>query len=483
SVQVLARTEQGVRLRFVVADTGIGIAPEQQAHIFSGFSQAESSTARRFGGTGLGLSICVRLVGLMGGALQLESQPGQGSRFSFELPFGVADALPATEPATPQVPEPLKGLRLLVVEDNAVNRQVAQELLEAEGAQVFLAEDGAAGVAAVAAAATPFDLVLMDLQMPVMDGFEATREIRRLPGGDALPIVAMTANALASDREASLAAGLDDHVGKPFELDQLVATVLRHAGRAVVPAAGRAAPAALPADALAWAGEQGIDLVAAVDRLGGRADIWSSSARGVAADLAAQAGTLQQLLAGGDLAAATRLAHTLKGVGATVGASALSASAAATERLLKAAAAAAGAGAGVGAGADGAAPADAPAAAPPAGALAAAVAALQARMHEAAAALARLGDWLAPAPPSQADAQRDAQALLRALPPLTALLRDQDMAATDLHAEIVQAHAAHWSAELRPLADAMAALDFPAGVRACEQLAQALASAAEEMSA
>jgi hypothetical protein len=225
-------------LEFAMQDSGIGIALENQAHIFSGFSQAEASTTRRFGGTGLGLSISSRLVVLLGGALQLNSVPGQGSTFYFQIRFPLA-SLPQVEPppsvaagaVAPERVKRLQGLRVLVVEDNKINQMVARGLLSKEGADITMADNGQLGVQAVAAAQPPFDAVLMDVQMPVMDGYAATRAIRQELGLTALPIIAMTANAMASDRAACLEAGMNDHVGKPFELDHLVATLLRLCGR------------------------------------------------------------------------------------------------------------------------------------------------------------------------------------------------------------------------------------------------------------
>nr|WP_295781769.1 ATP-binding protein [Rhodoferax sp.] len=235
-VRVLERTPQDVALEFAVRDTGIGIASENQVHIFDGFSQAEASTTRRFGGTGLGLSISSRLVALLGGELQLSSAVGQGSNFYFKARFALAHlpptlqavggALGATASGSAK-PQRLQGLHLLIVEDNKINQMVAKGLLTQEGATVVLADDGQQGVAAAAGAQPAFDAVLMDLQMPVMDGYAATRAIRQDLGLSSLPIIAMTANAMASDRAACLQAGMNDHIGKPFELDHLVATLLR----------------------------------------------------------------------------------------------------------------------------------------------------------------------------------------------------------------------------------------------------------------
>jgi len=255
NVTQLVRTGSHATLRFAVRDGGIDIVPEHQQHVFTGFSQAEASTTRRFGGTGLGLSISRKLVTLMGGELTVQSALGQGSTFSFELTLAISvDALqepapqkqpvtsspsasnvPATALTLTSKPQPLQGLRILVVEDNLINQQVARELLRSEGAHIELANNGQLGVDAVyqsLAHNTPFDVVLMDLQMPVMDGFEAARLLRQDPALSQLPIVAMTANAMTSDREACLAAGMNEHVGKPFNLLQLVTLLIKLTSRA-----------------------------------------------------------------------------------------------------------------------------------------------------------------------------------------------------------------------------------------------------------
>jgi CheY-like chemotaxis protein len=179
------------------------------------------------------LSISSRLVTLLGGTLQLNSVAGQGSTFYFQLRFPLASLPPAELPAptagggVPEKTKRLQGLRILVVEDNKINQMVAKGLLTKEGADITMADNGELGVAAVAAAQPPFDVVLMDVQMPVMDGYAATRAIRQELGLTRLPIIAMTANAMASDRAACLYAGMDDHVGKPFDLDNLVGILLR----------------------------------------------------------------------------------------------------------------------------------------------------------------------------------------------------------------------------------------------------------------
>jgi CheY-like chemotaxis protein len=246
SIDTIDQTATQVMLKFAVQDNGIGIAPENQAKIFTGFTQAEASTTRRFGGTGLGLAISQHLIELMGGKLELQSALGRGSRFYFTLtlPLAPEEAGAAVSvvsaaaedsaggsPHGTRVPAPdqarLLGMRILVVEDNFVNQQIANELLEGEGAAVILANHGQEALDLIAAAAEPFDAVLMDMQMPVMDGLTATREIRKTVDAITLPIVAMTANAMESDREACLCAGMNDHVGKPFNLVHLVQVLKR----------------------------------------------------------------------------------------------------------------------------------------------------------------------------------------------------------------------------------------------------------------
>ncbi|MBQ0933396.1 response regulator [Ideonella sp. 4Y16] len=221
-------------LQVSVQDTGIGMTPEQLGQLFQRFSQADSSTTRRFGGSGLGLVICRHLVVLMGGTIHAESQPGQGSRFWFEVPLARAER-PAGEAAA--VADPAGGAdasaprpaRVLVVEDNAVNCMVVQAMLERMGMSVVLASDGAQAVAAVQSQAV--DLVLMDCQMPVMDGYEATRRIRTTDSPRArVPIIALTAHALAEDRDRCEAAGMDDYLPKPVTAEALGRMLRRHLG-------------------------------------------------------------------------------------------------------------------------------------------------------------------------------------------------------------------------------------------------------------
>ena len=595
SVREVSRTEGEVEVHFSVRDSGIGIAPEQQAHIFSGFSQAEASTTRRFGGTGLGLAISQRLVELMGGRIAVDSAPGRGSDFHFRIHLqrspqdadepvapeagpelatlrvlvvddnptardilcemarslgwqteAVADGEAAIRRCAEQaergepydialvdwrmpdmdgwetslrlrqsgrpgatlvmmvtahdremlaqrssseqaslggylvkpvtaamlldavadarlgidrrigVPAPamggrLQGLRLLVVEDNPNNQQVAQELLIAEGAEVTLADNGERGVEAVFAARPPFDAVLMDLQMPVMDGFGATARIRRHPDHAALPIIAMTANAMSSDRDACLNAGMDDHVGKPFELNDLVAVIRRHAGRddEVVAAPVSAVP--LSQDLMAAAREADIVLAPAVERLGGNVPVYERMLRLFLRDLPGQ---LAQLKAQADQAQwreAALMVHTLKGLAGMIGAMRLQAAAVRAEQVLDTA--------------------------PDASASALAA------LHEAAQQVLVASAWAAsqsddaprdrPAASSGGDAQaaEDASALADRFDGLLSLLQASDMRAVDVFEQIRSEPGLRSRPGFAELQSAIESLDFDEAARVGRRMA------------
>ncbi|HEX9736925.1 MAG TPA: ATP-binding protein [Thermoanaerobaculia bacterium] len=222
-------------LRVAVRDTGIGIPPEALETLFDPFTQADSSTTRRYGGSGLGLAICKSLVEAMGGRIAIESAPGVGSTFSFVTTFARCEA-PEDDTTVSELLEQRLAAgnhRVLVVEDNAVNQLVARRQLESIGLEVDVAGNGLEALDALAA--SHYDLVLMDCQMPELDGYETTRRIRRQQGGNwQVPVVALTAHALAGDRERCLAAGMNDYLAKPFREDQLAAVVGRWIGKSGV---------------------------------------------------------------------------------------------------------------------------------------------------------------------------------------------------------------------------------------------------------
>lgn len=225
-VRELESIQDGIKLKFFVRDTGIGISENVQKSLFQSFTQANASTTRKFGGTGLGLAICRRLVELMGGEIGVTSQPGAGSTFWFTMPF--AKPQPSASVPTPHhnhsIPAPVapRGVKVLLAEDNKVNQMVGVKLLKRLGYEVDVAENGTQAVEAWKR--NQYPIILMDCQMPEMDGYEATGKIREFEKEQDLPrtrIIAMTAHAMQGDRELCLAAGMDDYLSKPVNVTDL----------------------------------------------------------------------------------------------------------------------------------------------------------------------------------------------------------------------------------------------------------------------
>ena len=268
-VRLLEGTSTASKLSFTVRDTGIGIDPAAQARLFAPFIQADESMTRRYGGTGLGLSIIKSLAKLMGGAVDFTSNVGVGSEFRVVLQFALATAesLAATQPAPMCLGErPLLGVRMLVVDDYFVNLVVTQRILEQAGAQVWVANNGQDAYEKLKLRPGCFDVVLMDVQMPIMDGYEATRRIRADLGMTDLPIIALTAGALLSERQRATAVGMDDFIIKPFDAATLISSVMHHTAnvRTVTrPVGSELEPRKA---AVAWPEIEGIDTLQARSR-------------------------------------------------------------------------------------------------------------------------------------------------------------------------------------------------------------------------
>ena len=339
-VALAQREGRRVLLRFAVRDTGIGLSPEQARRVFQQFQQADRSTTRKYGGTGLGLAISRSLAEMMGGTVGVDSRLGAGSTFWFTAWLeaaadGGTAAAPAPPPTGLSAPPELRGARVLLVEDNAINQQVASEILQAAGVAVVIAAHGAQAVQRVQE--ERFDLVLMDMQMPVMDGVTATERIRAL--GLELPIVAMTANAMARDRERCLAAGMNDFLCKPIhpqELYRVVAAWLPAAPAAAAPQPQ--APVSPQDPGLApLAAVPGLDVARGLEFTPGTDAGFYLQMLGIFLESYRDCEErLREFLERGDRVDAERLVHNCKGAAATLGAVPLAALAADLERALRA---------------------------------------------------------------------------------------------------------------------------------------------------
>jgi PAS domain S-box-containing protein len=298
-VTIVSATRERVRLQCSVADTGIGIPADQIPLVFDKFTQLEGAAARRANGTGLGLSICRKLIDLMGGTIQVSSQPGKGSRFWFdiEVPSVSQEQQRMAPPVAPQASADVsraRGARVLLVEDNPVNRQFALAVLKSVGAVVTVAVDGSEAVHIASDA--EHDLILMDCQMPVMDGYEATRRIRA--SGNTTPVIALTANAMEGDRDRCAAAGMDDYLAKPIRPDTLRAAVAAKARRPV---------------ARSLEAEVGVDEAEITARIGGDPELLADISRLFVTHSPEMLDALRTAAAAGNGPGMASAAHALKG--------------------------------------------------------------------------------------------------------------------------------------------------------------------------
>ncbi|MET1080191.1 MAG: response regulator [Pseudomonas sp.] len=315
AVALRESSAQGLCLEFAVSDTGIGLSEQQCARLFQSFQQADASTTRRYGGTGLGLAIARQLAMLMGGDVAVRSYPGQGSTFSFTARLQLAQG-PLLEEA-PALAALTQGAPLdacvLLVEDNELNQQVAAELLRAMGCAVDIAGNGREALALLES--RHYDLVFMDMQMPVLDGLAATRELRQRPQLAELPVVAMTANARPEDRQACQAAGMNDFISKPFE-PQTLRRVLQHW-------LGQHWSQPQPAQSTSALRIEGVDVAAGLRRTLGDEALYRQLLNLFLSGQDSLLAQLDDALRQGDVAAAEHLAHSCKGVAATIGAEAV----------------------------------------------------------------------------------------------------------------------------------------------------------------
>ncbi|SDF76869.1 MULTISPECIES: hybrid sensor histidine kinase/response regulator [unclassified Duganella] len=361
AVELMDKTADTVALRFSVSDTGIGMRPSQVAVLFQSFNQAGATTTRKYGGTGLGLSISRQLVELMGGDIQVSSTPGIGSRFSFTVRLGIAgdNSAPVDWPLAPHHParetrrsdnaglairdlSALDGAHILLVEDNANNREVALDFLSAARMQIDVAEHGGEALRMVEQA--DYDLVLMDVQMREVDGLTATRRIRAMERHKHLPIIAMTAYAMAGDRDKSLAAGMNDHITKPIEPERLFRALIKwipparlNARRAQSQVTLQTAPP--PVDYAAATAPlppiPGVDWQLALDSVDRQRARLDRRIRGFLHEYQPSAQTVREAIASGHHEALYSLTHNLRSTAAYIGAFHLAAQAQALEHALR----------------------------------------------------------------------------------------------------------------------------------------------------
>jgi len=343
TAKVVQRKLERAVVRFTVSDTGIGIAQEKIALLFESFTQADNSTARKYGGTGLGLTICKRLVSLMGGKLSVESEAGRGSNFYFSLNFALngMEKENDTSGGTGEIAAAMAAIRyarILLVEDNVINQQVAQEILAKANLHVETVNNGKEAVEAVAA--RDFDAVLMDIQMPIMDGYEATKAIRQDLGKTDLPILAMTAHAVSEERDKCFRIGMNDHIAKPINRNTLFLalsnwigeTAERHSEKQTGDV-GRLAAASredhrihihnpltqLLAEAERGEAPAGINFAGGLQRVEGNETLYLKLLRSFCREQKESLGNIPELLEKDNRQEARYFAHSLKGVAGNIG--------------------------------------------------------------------------------------------------------------------------------------------------------------------
>ena len=341
AVTVVERDAQAVELEFCVRDSGIGIRDDHQAQLFQAFTQVDGSVTRNHGGTGLGLAICKRLAELMGGRIWCESTPGIGSVFSFRLPFAVGSGKPAA--IAPRAASPARtrfnGERILLVEDNVFNQKVAVGLLKKGGLQVTVASNGVEALELIER--YDFDLVLMDIQMPEMDGLRAARLIRQLhkPGVATLPILAVSANAMEHDMVESLAAGMNAHITKPFTPESFYGTIgfwLGAGGASTDDPGGVPVPErGSDLEPAPRQSTEQLDVETGIRQVGGDLDLYRELLSRFVLEYGGKQEDIGREVSQGNLRVAAQLAHSVKGIAGVLAAGPLQLAAQRLEEALK----------------------------------------------------------------------------------------------------------------------------------------------------